>query len=176
MKIDWHSLLQVALQTTVIYLYLVVALRILGRRQLGQLTVIDLLVVILLGSAVETALIHGDTSLKAGLLSASVLMVLNKALSKLFLRSKKWRHLVGCGPTLLVHDGEFVCEHLKQIGFTEEDVMAGLRQRGYSDLKGVRFAVLETDGTINVIPTDAKVHRKPKSKGPSKPAAESPST
>ncbi len=97
----------VALHTFIIYIYLIVLVRIFGRRQLEQLTVIDLLVVILLGSTVETAMINGNTAIRAGLLSAATLMVANFVISKIFGRFKKLRLLAGSGPILLVHDGVF---------------------------------------------------------------------
>ena len=146
------SLTIVAGSTTVIYLFLILLLRVFGRRQLGQLTTIDLIVVLLLGSAVETAMIHGNLTLPAGLTSAATLLVLNKLLTVVFLRSKRLRHLVGGGPVLLVHDGKLVADHLRRVGMTPADVAEAIRGRGYEDLRRVRFAVLETNGEVTVVP------------------------
>src|SRR5229473_6522292 len=82
--VEVRSIAIVAGSTAAIYLFLLVLLRLFGRRQLGQLTVIDLVVVLLLGSAVETAMIHGDVSLPAGLASAATLLVLNRILTVVF--------------------------------------------------------------------------------------------
>src|SRR5579883_1605074 len=112
----------VAATTAGIYLFLVVLLRVFGRRQLGQLTVVDLLVVLLLGSTVETSMIHGDVSLAAGLGSAG---------------------------TLLVHEGVPVPGHLRRAGMSAQDLLEALRDRGYEGLSGVREAVLETDGSVS---------------------------
>lgn len=146
------NLLVVAATTAAIYLFLTAAMRLLARRQLGQLTVIDLVVVLVLGSAVETAMIHGDTSLPAGLVSAATLLVLNRALTWAFLRSSRLNHLVNGGPVLLVHRGEPVDEHLRRVGMTRDDLLAALRGRGYDGTDGVSEAVLETDGTVTVMP------------------------
>ncbi len=146
------KLLEVAGATTVIYLFLIAGLRLIGRRQLGQLTVLDLVVVLILGSAVETAMIHGDLSLPAGLVSAGTLLVVNRIMSEAFLRSKRLRHLVGGGPLVLVHNGKPVTEHLRRVSMTENDLLEAVRGRGYDDLATVRFAVLETDGTVSVVP------------------------
>jgi uncharacterized membrane protein YcaP (DUF421 family) len=146
------SLAIVAGCTSVIYLFLIVLLRLFGRRELAQLTVVDLIVVLILGSAVETAMIHGNLTLPAGLTSAATLFVLNKALTVVFLHSKRLRHLVGGGPVLLVHDGKLVTEHLKRVGMTAADVDEALRGRGYDGMRRVRFAVLETDGEVTVVP------------------------
>jgi uncharacterized membrane protein YcaP (DUF421 family) len=146
------SLAAVAGSTTAVYLFLILLLRLFGRRELGQLSVIDLIVVLVLGSAVETAMIHGNLTLPAGLVSAGTLLVLNKLLTLVFLRSKRLRHLVGGGPMLLVHDGELVADHLRKAGMTPADVAEAIRGRGYDDVSEVRFAVLETDGEVTVVP------------------------
>ena len=147
-----RPLIPVAFHTLAIYVFLIVALRATSRRQLGQLTVIDLTVVILLGSAVETAMVHANTSLSAGLVSASVLLITNAIFGKVLVRSRHLRHIVQSGPVLLVHDGQFVEEHLKRMGLTHENVLQALREHECSDIKTIKFAVLETDGVINVVP------------------------
>ncbi len=144
-------LLIVAGTTATIYLFLIVALRLLGRRQLAQLSALDLIVVLLLGSAVETAMIHGDLSLPAGLIAAGTLLAVNRLLTLVFLRSPRLSQLVNGGPILLVHDGEVVESHCRRVGLTRPDLDAALRGRGYADAAEVREAVLETDGTISVV-------------------------
>jgi uncharacterized membrane protein YcaP (DUF421 family) len=141
--------------TTVVYVFLIAGLRLLGRRQLGQLTVLDLVVVLVLGSAVETAMIHGDTSLRVGLVSAATLLILNRLLTLLLVHSRRFRHLVNGGPILLVHRGAILDEHLVRAGMTAEDLVEALRARGYEGPEGVRAAVLETDGTVSVVPETA---------------------
>jgi len=141
--------------TTVVYVFLIAGLRLLGRRQLGQLTVLDLVVVLVLGSAVETAMIHGDTSLTVGLTSAATLLILNRLLTLLLLHSRRLRHLVNGGPVLLVHRGAILDEHLVRVGMTEEDLIEALRARGYEGPQGLRAAVLETDGSVSVVPDTA---------------------
>ena len=148
------SMLIVAGNTLCIYLFLIVAIRILGRRQLGQLTALDLLVLILLGSAVETAMVHGSTLLRAGFVSATTLFIANKILSEFVNKSKRLSRACGNGPILLVHDGMFVEEHLKRVGLTHEDVLQSIRAREHADLSTVRFAVLEADGEVNVVARD----------------------
>jgi uncharacterized membrane protein YcaP (DUF421 family) len=126
---------------------------------MGQLTVVDLLIILLLGSAVETAMIAGNTSLLAGLVSAGTLFASNRLLAWVFCRSRRLRRLVVGNPVLLVHDGHMVEEHLKRVGLLDSEVEAAIRERGYGGVDEVRFAVLELDGSINVVPMDAKVDR-----------------
>ena len=91
---DWRAPWLVAWHTLAIYLMLIAIIRIAGRRQLSQLNVVDLVIILVLGSAVETAMVAGDTSLKAGLTSAGVLLIANRAIALAVSRSRRWRRLV----------------------------------------------------------------------------------
>ncbi|MEP6756253.1 MAG: YetF domain-containing protein [Chthonomonadales bacterium] len=148
-------------QTASIYLFLILSLRFLGRRQLGQLTPFDLITVLILGSAVETAMIGGDTRLMTGLVSAATLLICNAFISRLARHHKHFRRLVCGGPLLLVHDGEFINTHLIRAGLTRHEVEEALRQREIDDISTVRFAILEADGEVNVITMEhcKQIHR-----------------
>ena len=117
----------VAGTTAAIYCFLIVGLRLLGRRQLAELNGLDLVVVLLLGSAVETAMIDGDLSLAAGLVSATTLLVTNRLLTLAFMRSPRLCELVNGGPVLLVHDGQVIESHCRRVGLTRPDLDAALR-------------------------------------------------
>jgi uncharacterized membrane protein YcaP (DUF421 family) len=157
--------------TLVIYLLIILGIRTLGRRQTGQLTALDLLIVLLLGSAVETAMIgpapgpskelfhDPNVSLAAGLLSAGTLLVANRVLGQLMVRSKRLRHLIVGAPIILVHDGVIVHENMRRAGFTEADAMQALRSRGYSSPEEVCFAVLEPNGEFHAMPRQTLVRR-----------------
>lgn len=149
------QLTPIVLHTVVIYLFLILMLRCAARRQMGQLTVVDLVIIILLGSAVETAMVHGDTTLQTGIVCAATLLLLNRTFCWLLGFSRRARHLVQGGPMVLIHDGQFVEEHLRRAGLTNADVMEALREREQGDVAGIRFAVLDVDGSINVIPMEA---------------------
>lgn len=154
-----RPLLAASFQTFLLYAFLILMLRLVGRRQMGQLTVVDLTIIILLGSAVETAMIGGNTSLPAGLVSAATLLVVNRVLAAALCKSRRLRHLVAGEPVLLVHNGHFVEEHMKRLGLLDADVLTAIRERGCGSLKEVRFAVLEPDGSINVVSMDAPLKR-----------------
>lgn len=147
---------QVALSTLAIYLFLVFALRILGRRTLSQLSAVDLVVIILLGSAVETAMVQASTSFRVGLVSALTLLIANRLIAIATTRWKPLRHLAGGSPVLLVNNGQLILPNLNRFGFTEQDVLQALREREIGCIEDVRFAVLEVDGRINVIRKLAK--------------------
>ena len=148
-----RSLLIAAGSTALIYLFLIGLLHVFARRQLGQLSVVDLVVVLVLGSAVETSMIHGDTSLPVGLVSAATLLIVNRLLTLAFLRSSRLEHLVNGGPILLVSRGQVIDEHLRRAGMTRADLDEALRARGMDEPSGCKAAILETDGTVSVVET-----------------------
>jgi uncharacterized membrane protein YcaP (DUF421 family) len=146
-----HDLLIIALHTLLVYAFLIVAIRTIGRRTLTQLAPIDLMVLLLLGSAVETAMVTANTALKAGFVAATVLLVANFAMTRCMLRFKKFRHIVNGGPILVVHNGQMVQENLWRSGLTEEDITQAMREREIGAVSEVRFGVIEPDGRINFV-------------------------
>lgn len=165
----WKELVPAFANTLVIYLLLIAGIRIAGRRQMGQLTALDLLVILLLGSAVETSLIgpspkspeglfhDANVSLAAGLLSAATLLLSNRILAAALRSNKRLRHLVVGGPLLLVHDARIVEENMKRAGLTHANLMEAIRGRGYGCVEDIRFAVLEPDGEVHVLPLPTRV-------------------
>jgi uncharacterized membrane protein YcaP (DUF421 family) len=148
------DLLVVVGQSLAIYVFLVVALGRLGRDQMAGLTPFGYLVIALLGSAVETGLYHGSSSLAAGLVAAATLLLADHATTFLVNRWPRLRRWLCGAPVVLAHDGRVIPEHLRRVRLTEEDLRAAIRERGYEDLADVRLAVLEVDGSVGVVPKD----------------------
>ena len=153
------DLLAVVAQTLAIYVFLIGCISLFGRRQFAQITFVELVVIMILGSSVETAMVAGNTSLPAGLISATTLLLADRLFAFLLARWSWLRRLIIRGPVILVRDGAFVAGNLRKVGLTEADVEMAIRGRGYSGLSDVRYAVFEIDGSIAVIPTDAPIHR-----------------
>jgi uncharacterized membrane protein YcaP (DUF421 family) len=149
------SLGLVVLRTVVVYLVLLVALRLAGKRELGQMTSFDLVVLLVLSNAVQNAMVGPDTSLNGGILAALTLLVLNRGVDRLGLKSRLAQRALQGHPTILVHDGKFVAENLRSEGVPEDEVLQALREHGIDDLVMVKLAILEVDGTISVIPAGA---------------------
>ena len=159
LNLDPVSLGLIVLRTVVVYLVLLVLLRVSGKRALGQMTPIDLLVLLIISNAVQNAMVGPDTSLNGGILAAITLVAVNWLVARLGLRSSWLRERLLGTPSLLVDNGKFVEEHLRREGITEDEVMQALREHGVDDLAKVRMAVLEVDGTISVVPDDSLVTR-----------------
>ena len=150
------GLVVVILQTVAVYLFLVIALRLIGRPVMAQLTPLGYLVVALLGSAVETALYNGSATLTAGLTAAATLLICDRALSLLLARAAWLRRMLIGVPLVLVSNRRFVRSQIRRAGLTEADVLAAIRERGYEGLGDVRWAVLEVNGLVSVIPFAAR--------------------
>jgi len=149
----------IVLRTGAVYLVTLIGLRLAGKREIGQMTVFDLVVLLLIANAVQNAMVGPDTSLLGGVIAAVVLLVLNWLVARLRLHSPRLRRLVEGAPTLLVLRGQVIAEHLIREGVDEDALNAALREHGVADIKDVAMAVLEIDGTISVVPADTKMQR-----------------
>jgi uncharacterized membrane protein YcaP (DUF421 family) len=156
----------IVLRTTLVYVSILIGLRLAGKREIGQMTVFDLIVLLLLANAVQNAMVGPDTSLVGGVAAALTLLVLNSFVAQLRLRWPRLRRLIEGSPTLLILHGEVIAAHLRHEGIDSETLEAALREHGIAKTSEVEMAVLENDGSISVIPmnnTHLTVKRIPKS-------------
>jgi len=156
---SWSGAGIIAAKTAAIYAFLVVGLRVLGKRELGQMSLYDLVMVIILGNAVQNAMINNDNTLGGGIVAATVLLGLNWALNRALRRSKRVEAVLVGHPVMIVHDGTPLRGPMDAEGITIDQLDAALREHGLDSLDDVHLAVLETDGTISVVPRDSKVLR-----------------
>ena len=140
------------LRSLVVYLFLLLAFRVLGKRQVGQLTPFDLVVLLIISNVVQNAIIGPDNSLGGGLIGAAVIFLANYLVVELTFRSKRVRRLLEAQPTLLINNGRILHENLASERVTLDDLNVALRGSGVDDVDQVRVAVLEENGGISVIP------------------------
>lgn len=145
------------LRSVVIYLFMLLAFRFTGKRQVGQLTPFDLVVLLIISNVVQNAVIGPDNSLGGGILGAVVILALNWLVVEVTYRSKRLRRLLEATPTLLIHNGRILHANLQKERLTLDDLHAALRRAGVADFEHVRVAVLEENGGISVIPRAAGV-------------------
>jgi uncharacterized membrane protein YcaP (DUF421 family) len=158
-NLDLASALGIIIRTLAVYLVILFGLRLAGKREIGQMTVFDLVVLLLISNAVQNAMVGPDTSLIGGILAAVVLLLANAAVAHLRLRSPLLRRWVEGTPTLLVLHGEVIPAHLRQEGIDEESLLAALREHGVGEIGEVEMAVLEIDGSISVVPVGSTTTR-----------------
>jgi uncharacterized membrane protein YcaP (DUF421 family) len=151
-NLDLASALEIVVRTIAVYLAILVGLRLSGKREIGQMTVFDLVVLLLIANAVQNAMVGPDNSLVGGILAAVVLLVINALVARLRLRWPRLRRWVEGTPTLLVLHGEVIPQHMRQEGLDENSLQTALREHGIAEISGVEMAVLEIDGSISVVP------------------------
>ena len=147
-------LLVIAVRSAVVLLFLIAGLRVMGKRQIGQMNIFDLVLVMALANAVQNAMTMGKGELSVGIVSAGILIVIGRILTAAFLRrphlEERW---VGT-PTVIISDGQLHRDHMRREHITEDEVMAALRAHGVCDQLDARLVVLEVDGTLSVVPRD----------------------
>ena len=148
------SLPEIVLRTAVVYLFLVVILRVTGKREVGQMSILELIVILIISDAVQNSMVGENTTLWGGLIAVVTLFTLDYLLKFVSDRSRHVRKVVQGEPRLLVRDGRVLTKALKEEGVDVEDVRAAARGAGIARLEDVRLAVLETDGSISIIPME----------------------
>lgn len=142
------------LRACVVYFVLLGMIRLSGKRTMGQFTAFDMLLVVLLGNAVQNALLGSDNSVAGGLLLAATLIVLNWLVGMVSARSDRIEALVEGTPVLLAHDGKVYKDVLRRELVSRQDFEKALREAGIEGVDDIRMAVLETNGHITVVRRD----------------------
>lgn len=150
---------QIVIRTIMIYFAVFLGLRVMGKRELGQMTVFDFVVILLIANAVQNAMVGPDTSVLGGVIAAFVLLGINRVISALRMSSGIWGKLLEGTPTVLVQDGEFVEPHLRKEGLDRAELEMAMREHGVDAVSKVKLAVLETDGSISIVPQESLVVR-----------------
>lgn len=143
---------QIALRSALVYIAILVALRVSGKREIGQFTLFDLVLVLLVANSVQTAMVGADTSLFGGLLSAAVLVGLNSLVGLLASRVE-WIHRLLVGEaTQLIAGGKVLEANMKRESVDADDLAQALREHELEKPSEAAAAWLETDGTISIVP------------------------
>lgn len=160
----------IIVRSSAVYLVVILGLRLLGKKHVAQLSIIDLVLILLISNAVQNAMVGDDSSLLGGIVAAATLLALNYLMTILLYRSRKADTLFEGTPTLLVHNGAVIPAHLISEQITEEELERVVREHGIDSLREVKTAVMEVDGTISVVPRTGDErqienfkHRRPKS-------------
>jgi uncharacterized membrane protein YcaP (DUF421 family) len=146
-------------RTALVYLAVFVGLRLAGKRELGQMTVFDLVVILLISNAVQNSMVGIDFSVQGGIVAAFVLLALNRGVALARLRGGRWGRLIEGTPTVLVEDGQLIEPHLRRESIERDEVEMVVREHGIDSLDDVKLAVLETDGSISIVPMASRVLR-----------------
>ena len=146
------------LRSVVVYVFLMIALRVAGRRELGQMTTFDLVLLLVLANAVQNSINAGDNSLGGGLVSALTLLLLNFAVGEATYRWRWFERIVQGPPMPLVHNGKLVLRNMKRERVTLEELRSALRKQGIDGVTQCKHAVLESDGTLTAVRNNVTEH------------------
>jgi len=160
-----QELLVIALRSITVYLFIVLAIRIFGKREITQLSVIDLVFILLISNSVQNAMVGPNNSLVGGIVAAFSLFIINMVLQFFAFKSKKFNQFLEGDTIMLIYQGKILTDHLKKAFVSQEELEEAVREHGVLNVKDVDLAVLETDGNISIISDDYKHRTSKKRKG-----------
>lgn len=141
---------------TVVYLFLFVGLRVLGKREFGQLSPLELVSLLLIPEIVSPSLVGQDHSLTSALTGASTLLVLVFATSLLVQRCPRAERLIAGTPTVLACNGRFIEAAMNRMRVTPDEVFGEMHKAGFERLAQLKWVILESDGGIAVVPREPR--------------------
>jgi uncharacterized membrane protein YcaP (DUF421 family) len=146
--------METVLRVLVVYLFLMVTLRVLGKREFGQLSPLELVSLLLVPELVSSALQGEDFSLVDGLVGVSTLFALTAITSMLAHKSKRVEKVISAEPTVVAFHGQLAPDNMNRERITPEEIFSEMHKSGLARLEQVAWAILETDGTITIVPED----------------------
>ena len=146
------------IRAVVIYVALLLALRLFGKREVGQFTLYDLVFILLVANALQPAITGPDTSVVGGIVLIVALVGVNYLVGKLD-NMPRFHQLFTPAPAVIVRDGKYITDVVKREGVDQAEVEMSMREHGITDMKDVQLAVLEPDGTISIVPTGTAMTR-----------------
>jgi uncharacterized membrane protein YcaP (DUF421 family) len=141
----------IILSSAAVYFFIIIAFRILGKKELAQLSIFDLVFVLLISNAVQNAMLVGDNTLQGGLIAAATLFVLNYLLKLLLYYFPKFNSIMTGKEVLLIYKGKIKYENLQRTHITLAELEEAVREHGVQEIRKVDLAMLEVDGNISVL-------------------------
>jgi uncharacterized membrane protein YcaP (DUF421 family) len=155
----------IALKSIAVYVFIVAAIRVFGKKEFAQLSVVDVVFILLISNSVQTAMVGDDTSLSGGLVAALALFAMNYIFKRLSLGSQSISKVIDGEPVLLIYNGEVRPNSLKEASISLEQLKAVVREHGVEEISDVNLAIFEVDGNISVLSDNYRNLTKRKRKG-----------
>lgn len=152
-SVPWWELV---VRGLVAYVFLILLLRLTGKRQIGQLSPFDLVLLLILSEAVQNSMTAGDESLIGGLIVATTLVVANYLVGFITFKSKKLEKIIEGRPQVIIHEGKVFEDVMNEAKLTRQELDSTLRQAGYFEIKDVKLAILENNGSLTAQGYDSK--------------------
>ena len=144
--------MDIALRALFLYAFVVFLMRVIGRRELSSLSAIDLVLLIVLGDAIQQGLTQDDYSLTGAVIAISTIAALQVASSYLSFRSRRARRILEGEPVVIVEGGKLIERNMKRERLTEDEVAEEMRAQQIASVEDVQWGILESNGTISFIP------------------------
>lgn len=163
----WHWLLpeispgEKILRSLIVYFFLLLMFRLLGKREVAQMTVFDLVVLLILSNVVQNAMIGPDNSVTGGLIGAATILIANWFVGHTAFGHRRFARAMEGSPTLVVHRGQFLEANLRRENISKDELLSNLRSQGFFNLKDVRAAIIEPSGKLSVMKEPASGPRPP---------------
>jgi uncharacterized membrane protein YcaP (DUF421 family) len=148
-----------------IYLFIIIFIRVFGKKELAQLSVVDLVFILLISNAVQNAMVGSDSTLTGGLVAATSLFLVNYLFKFIIYRFPQLGHLIQGSPLLLVYKGQVNLLNLERARITIEELKEAIREHGVAEIRNVDLAVLEMDGNISILSNEFQHKTMKKRKG-----------
>lgn len=146
-----NQYVQIVISSIVVYLFIVIAIRLFGKKELSQLSVVDLVFILLISNAVQNAMVGSDSTLSGGLVAAGALFITNYIFKQFLFRFPKFSNLVQGESLMLIYKGKLNIQNTAKAKMTMDEIMEALREHGVSRIEDVDLAVIEVDGNISVL-------------------------
>jgi uncharacterized membrane protein YcaP (DUF421 family) len=146
-----NPILDIIIRSAAVYFFMMIALRLTGKKQLSQLNTTDVILILLISNAVQNAMVGNNTSLLGGVIAASVLFIINFILRKLMYKYRKLGEFLQEKPEILIHDGKLDFKILSKLDITSNELKEAMREHGVENFDQVKLAMLEVDGNISII-------------------------
>ena len=143
--------IDIILRSIAVYFFMIVAIRLFGKKELSQLNTADVILILLISNAVQNAMVGEDTTLLGGLLAALVLFLVSFGLKKIMYNSKIISDFIQDKPEILIHNGKTEFKTLAKLNITSDELEEAMREHGVEYFKEVKLAMLEVDGNISII-------------------------
>jgi len=141
----------IVIRTTAVYLFLIIGLLLFGKKELSQLSITDLVFILLISNSVQNAMVGSDSSLEGGLIAASFLFILNFIFRQLNFKFKFFRKILEGEPIVLIYEGKLLDKNISKQQITHEEIMSAIREHGLKSPEDVNLGMLEIDGSISII-------------------------
>lgn len=145
--------LSIIVKTLVLYFFIVVVYRVMGKKEVGKLSIIDLIVSILIAELAAISIEEADRSILTSIIPIVVLVVIQISISFISLKSVKLRKLIDGNPIVIIKDGKLNFKDMTKLRYTIDDLIAQLREQGIKSIEEVNYAVLENNGKLSVFET-----------------------